>query len=189
MHLDQGQRIGVVADLDESAYPGHCQSEGRVDDSSRTPIRNVDIRVKGRPDIELAGRIETIIPAGQEQAAFSRTGVCRRWFDTNRPGGSHRETGGGAIFRDTGCTVHPGNHDRFVPAKPWPSDSKHLPSRFSLQGWRSLLQLFQKRFRGLAWRVWPAPHGECFHSARNAKNRPAGWMRYGIRPSVLAGRL
>jgi len=115
-----------------------------------------------------------------------RTGVWSRWFDTNRSRGFHRKTGDGAIFRDTGHTVH--SRNRYASPRP----DHGLTVRDVLQaaahaGLAQLAAALPEEVPGLSWRVWPAPHGACCHSARNAKNRPAVKMRFGIRPPALPG--
>jgi putative peptide zinc metalloprotease protein len=118
----------VVSRLIEDAKPG------------------VAIRVKGRPDIELAGRIDTIIPAGHDRLPSAALGYGA--------GGSTRidledPTGRQAMepffeilvipsIPET-VTLRPGQ----TMALRFETSSKPLLK----QGWRSLQQLFQRRFQ------------------------------------------
>ena len=146
MHLNRGQRIGVVADLDNLRIRAVASQRvaSRLIENA-TP--NVEMRVKGRPDIKLTGRIETIIPAGQERLPSAALGFAA--------GGSTRidladSSGRRAAepffevivipyFPET-ITLRPGQTIilRFGTS----------PKPLLVQGWRSLLQLFQRRFDG-----------------------------------------
>jgi len=144
-YLPRGHRIGVVANLEDLRIRAVAGQDvaGRLIKEAQ-PL--VDIRVKGQPDIELAGRIETILPAGQERLPSAALGFAaggstqidledrsgRRTaepFFEIRVVPSPRETGG----------VRPGQIMilRFETS----------PKPLLVQGWRSLLQLFQRRFQ------------------------------------------
>jgi len=105
----------------------------------------VDIRVKGRPDIELAGRIETIIPSGQEKLPSAALGYAA--------GGSTRidledPTGRQAAEPFFEILVVPSIPEtmRLHPGQTMALRFETSPKPLITQGWRSLLQLFQKRF-------------------------------------------
>jgi putative peptide zinc metalloprotease protein len=105
----------------------------------------VDIRVKGRPDIELAGRIETIIPAGQEKLPSAALGYAA--------GGSTRTdledpTGRQAAEPFFEILVVPSIPKTMIlrPGQTMALRFETSPKPLIIQGWRSLLQLFQKRF-------------------------------------------
>jgi putative peptide zinc metalloprotease protein len=144
-YLPRGRRIGVVANLDDLRIRAVAGQDvaGRLIKEA-TPL--VDIRVKGRPDIEMEGRIETIIPAGQERLPSAALGYAAggsTQTDMEDPSGrrtaepffeilvapSLPETGG----------VRPGQTMvlRFETS----------PKSLLAQGWRTLLQLFQQRFQ------------------------------------------
>jgi putative peptide zinc metalloprotease protein len=65
MYLRRGQQIGFVANLDDvlvRATAGQSLAAILVEQARR----ELELRVKGRPDVELTGRIEKIFPAGDE---------------------------------------------------------------------------------------------------------------------------
>ncbi len=144
MHLEQGHRIGVVANLDElriRAIASQKVASRLIVDANP----QVDIRVKGRPDIELAGRIETIIPAGQEKLPSASLGYAA--------GGSTRidledPTGRQAAEPFFEILVVPSIPETMIlrPGQTMALRFETSPKPLILQGWRSLLQLFQKRF-------------------------------------------
>lgn len=144
MHLSQGQRIGVVADLDHlrvRAVASQRVASRLIENAQPT----VEMRVKGRPDIKLTGRIETIIPAGQERLPSAALGFAA--------GGSTRidlEDHSGMRAAEPffeilvvpslaeTTTLRPGQ----IMVLRFGTSSKPL----LVQGWRTLLQLFQRRF-------------------------------------------
>jgi putative peptide zinc metalloprotease protein len=142
-YLHRGDRVGMVGSLDNPIL--------RVTASQDIAARlfaeashDVQIRLEGRPDIQLTGRIEKIVPAGQERLPSAALGYLA--------GGEV------AVTRedDSGTkTLEP-----FFEVRISPSDaSLLLPGqrvvvRFSMgakplawQWWRALSQLLQRRFR------------------------------------------
>ena len=143
MYLQQGQRLGVVADLNDLRIRAIASQKvaSRLIEDARP---GVDIRIKGRSDIELTGEIETIIPAGQQQLpsaalGYSAGGTMR--IDLEDPSGRR--------------TAEPFFEVLVVPAIPdtvtlRPGQTMALrfetsPKPLLVQGWRSLLQVFQRR--------------------------------------------
>jgi putative peptide zinc metalloprotease protein len=144
-HLEQGERVGVVADLDDlriRAVASQRVAARLIEDDQV----QVEIKIPGRPDIELAGRIDRIIPAGQERLpsaalGFAAGGSTR--IDLEDPSGLRAAEPFFEIlvvpsFRAT-VTLRPGQTAalRFETA----------PRTLLAQGWRGLLQLFQGRFQ------------------------------------------
>ncbi len=146
LHLDQGEKIGVVADLDNLRI--RAVASQRVvarlieDDQVR-----VEVKIPGRPDIEFSGRIDRIIPAGQERLpsaalGYSAGGSTR--IDLEDPSGLRAAEPFFEILVDPSLggtlTLRPGQTTtlRFETS----------PRTLLAQGWRSLLQLFQGRFQG-----------------------------------------
>lgn len=142
MRLTQGERIGVVADLDRlriRAVASQQVASQLIDDARP----GVAIKVKNRPGIELSGRIEKIIPAGQDQLPSAALGYAA----------------GGAMRTDAKDTsgrrsVVPFFEILVVPSDPpaalRPGQTMVLrfdttPKPLAVQGWRALLQLFQQR--------------------------------------------
>lgn len=145
MRLDQGQRIGVVVNLDRLRIRAVASQQvaSRLIEAARTPV---DIRVKNRPDLELTGRIQQIIPAGQEQLPSAALGYAA----------------GGATRIDQEDSSGRRAADPFFEVLVTPSASASVvlrpgqtmalrfetePKPLFVQGWRTLLQLFQTRSR------------------------------------------
>jgi len=66
VYLERGQKIGLVAKVDDliiRATVGQDTAGVIV----REDHRGVEIRLRGRPDLELTGRIEQIFPAGKKE--------------------------------------------------------------------------------------------------------------------------
>ena len=144
MHLDRGRHIGVVADLDNLRIRAVASQKvaSRLIDDVRP---HVEIRVKGRPDIELTGRVETIIPAGREQLPSAALGYAA--------GGSTRvdlkdPTGRRAAEPFFEILVVP-SFPKTLTLRPGQTMSLRFETSsrpLLAQGWRSLRQLFQRRF-------------------------------------------
>jgi putative peptide zinc metalloprotease protein len=143
MYVNQGQRIGVVADLDHvriRAVASQQVASRLIEDAKP----HVEMRVNGRPEITLSGRIETIIPAGQERLpsaalGYAAGGATR--IDLDDPSGRQAAEPFFEILVtpafSKSMTLRPGQTLllRFeTTAKP-----------LLVQGWRTLLQLFQRR--------------------------------------------
>jgi putative peptide zinc metalloprotease protein len=144
MRLTQGERIGVVADLDRLRIRAVASQQvaSRLIVDARP---DVEIKVKNRPGIELGGRIEKIIPAGQEQLPSAALGYAA----------------GGAMRTDAKDTsgrraAVPFFEILVVPSDPsaalMPGQTMVLrfetsPKPLVVQGWRALLQLFQQRIQ------------------------------------------
>lgn len=144
-YVSRGQRLGVVANLDKlriRAIAGQTVAARLI----REAKPNVEIRIKGRPDIELAGRIEKIIPAGQEKlpsAALGYSAGGSTQIDLEDPSGR--------------LAAEPFFEILVVPSLP--QESRVRPGQTMIlmfetsakpmlvQSWRSLLQLFQRRFQ------------------------------------------
>ncbi|MHC4083829.1 MAG: hypothetical protein ACYSWZ_00835 [Planctomycetota bacterium] len=65
MYLNRGEQIGFVANLDDvliRATAGQSLAAILVEQARK----QLEIRIKGRPDVKLSGHIEKIFPAGQE---------------------------------------------------------------------------------------------------------------------------
>lgn len=146
MHFTPGQRIGVVADLDHLCIRAVASQKvaSRLIAGARP---QVDIRIKGRPDIELTGRIETIIPSGHERLPSAALGYSA--------GGSTRTdledpTGRRAAEPFFEILVVPSFSDSIMlrPGQTMALRFETSPKPLLVQGWRTLLQLFQRRFQG-----------------------------------------
>ena len=144
-YLPRGRRIGVVANLDDLRIRAVAGQDvaGRL---IKEAAPSVDIRVKDQPDIELAGQIERIIPAGQERLPSAALGYAA--------GGSTQIVLDDASGRQT---AEPFFEILVVPALQEPGQMRPgqsmvlrfetSPKPLLVQGWRTLLQLFQQRFQ------------------------------------------
>ena len=145
MYLPRGQRIGVVANLDDLRFRAVAGQDvaGRLIKEAQ-PL--VDIRVKGQPDIELAGRIETIIPAGQERLPSAALGYAAGGStQIDLEDRSGRRTA--EPFFEILVVPALGETGRVRPGQTMVLRFETLPKPLLAQGWRSLLQLFQRRFQ------------------------------------------
>ncbi|MBN2181274.1 MAG: efflux RND transporter periplasmic adaptor subunit [Sedimentisphaerales bacterium] len=79
LYLSRGQMIGLVADLDNvfvRAAAGQELAAMLINHTGNFAETNVEIRVKGRPDVTLSGQIEQILPAGKEQLPYQAMGYA-----------------------------------------------------------------------------------------------------------------
>jgi putative peptide zinc metalloprotease protein len=142
--LEQGERIGVMADLDRIRIRAVASQQvaSRLIDDTRP---EVEIKVKNSPGIEFNGRIEKIFPAGQKELpsaalGYAAGGATRT--DTKDSTGRHAAV---AFFEilvvpsDPSAALRPGQTMvlRFETS----------PKSLAVQGWRTLLQLFQLRIQ------------------------------------------
>lgn len=144
-YLKQGERIGIVADLDALRIRA-IAGQGVAAQVIKESKPRVDIRVKGQPDLEVGGQIETIIPAGQDRLPSAALGY-----------GAGGATAIAMHDPDGRLAAEPFFEILVVPEVPeagrlrpgqimvlrFESSSKPLIE----QGLRALLQLFQKRFQ------------------------------------------
>jgi putative peptide zinc metalloprotease protein len=144
MYLSRGDQIGFVANLDDviiRATAGQALAAVLVE----TDYKQLEIRVKGRPDVLLTGRIEKIFPAGHEVLPSEALGYA--------VGGSMATQSEDPYGRRTA--------EKFfeVRIKPDSIDSYNLltgqrvvariqldDKPLAFQWWLSLRQLFQRRF-------------------------------------------
>lgn len=145
LYLKQGARVGTVADLDRlriRAVAGQTIAAQMIREAR--PL--VAIRVKGQPDRMLRGRIETIIPAGQERLPSVALGFAG--------GGSLRTTLEDPEGRQTAepffeilvVPETPGNM-RLMPGQSMVLRLETAPKPLIVQAYKSLQQLFQRRFQ------------------------------------------
>jgi putative peptide zinc metalloprotease protein len=145
MYLPRGRRIGVVANLDDMRIRAVAGQDvaGRLITEAQ-PL--VDIRVKDQPDIELAGRIETIIPGGQERLPSAALGYAAggsTQIDLQDPSGRRTAE---PFFEILVVPALP-EAGRVRPGQTMILRFETLPKPLLAQGWRSILQLFQQRFQ------------------------------------------
>jgi putative peptide zinc metalloprotease protein len=144
-YLSRGHYIGVAANLDRlriRAIAGQTVAARLIKEAQPA----VEIKVRGQPDIEVVGRIETIIPAGHEQLPSAALGYAAggsTQIDLEDPSGRQAAEPFFEIlvipFFQEPNSVRPGQTVllRFETS----------PKPLLVQGYRSLLQLFQRRFQ------------------------------------------
>ena len=143
MYIRRGQQIGLVADMNDlriRATAGQKLALLLIDEDAK----KVEMKVRGRPKVKLAGRIEEIFPAGQRVLPSQALGYAvggSMPVDVNDP---------------RGLTAA----ENFFEVRVQPADSsvklfsgqrvivrvEMSPKPLLFQWWRSLRQLFQRRF-------------------------------------------
>ncbi len=145
MRLEQGERIGVVADLERLRIRAVASQQfaSRLIDDARSTVA---IRVNNRPDIELTGTIEKIIPAGQEQLPSAALGYGAGGgtaIDMEDPSGRRAAD---PFFEILVIPVVK-NRVHLRPGQTMGLRFETSPKPLLVQGWRTLLQLFQRRYQ------------------------------------------
>jgi putative peptide zinc metalloprotease protein len=143
-YLKRGESIGMVASLDDlrvRAVAGQSVAARLIKEGHQT----VDMRVKGRPDITQTGRIEIILPAGQEELPSAALGYAAggaTQVDQEDPSGRQATE---PFFE---IRVKPVTQpaSRIRPGQRVVLRFETLPKPLLVQGWRELLQIFQQRF-------------------------------------------
>jgi putative peptide zinc metalloprotease protein len=151
-YVRRGERIGIIADLDDLVIRAVANQRivalliEEIEIKGNDEARNVEIRVKGRPGLELRGRVRRIYKAGHANLPSQALGYAA---------GGSIET---ALSDPRGLKAA----ERFfeIHIQPDPQSSVRLLSgqrvmvRFALtekplaaQWWRWILQVVQKRFR------------------------------------------
>ena len=76
--LHRGDTVGLVASLDDLFIRATAKQEvaARLIAEAKDQCCTVEIRVKGRPDIELRGTITNVLPAGQERLPSAALGYA-----------------------------------------------------------------------------------------------------------------
>ena len=144
-YMERGQRIGVVANLNDlriRAVAGQEVAAQLIKEAKQ----EVKIRIKGRPDIELLGRIETIFPAGHEQLPSAALGYAAggsTQIDLKDPSGRQ------AVDPFFEILVIPSTQKKRTmrPGQVMVLQFDTVPKPLIVQTWRRLLQLFQRRFQ------------------------------------------
>jgi len=144
MYLNRGQQVGLIAGLEDvhiRATAGQQLAALLVEQA----FKQLEIRVKGRPNVMVTGEIERIFPAGQEVLPSEALGYA---VGGSMPTISQDPRGTRAaenffeirIKPDTDSPVRLLSGQRVIARIQMPSKS------LAAQWWRSLRQLFQRRF-------------------------------------------
>lgn len=143
-YLRRGQRIGFVGSLDDlivRATAGQGVSAMVFEQADK----EVQIRVRGRPDLTLAGKIEKILPAGHDMLPSEALGYAAGGKMPTRSQAPDGRTASERFFE--------------IRIKPSATDSSALftgqrvvarirmrPKPLLVQWWQSTRRLFQRRF-------------------------------------------
>jgi len=144
-YLRRGEKVGVVASLEKV----RIRATGRQKLAALLVEQaddQLEVRVKGRPDVMVSGQIEIIFPAGQEVLPSEALGYAV----------------GGSMPTDLRDTTGVKTAERFFEIRIKPSSERSVrvlsgqrvvarikvPSKpLAAQWWRFVRQLFQRRFR------------------------------------------
>jgi len=143
-YLRRGEQIGIVANLNEvriRATAGQELAALLVEQA----YEQLEIRVKGRPDVMLTGRIEKIFPAGLEvlpsEALGYAVGGTMATVSQDPSGKKAAE-----MFFEVRIRPNPDSSVRLLSGQRVIVRIR-MPSRpLAAQWWRSARQLFQRRF-------------------------------------------
>ena len=143
LYLHRGRQIGLVADMNDlriRATAGQKLALLLIDEEAK----KVEMKVKGRPKVKLPGQIEEIFPAGQKLLPSQALGYAvggAMAVDVNDPRGL---TAAENFFE---VRVQPAdNAVRLFSGQRVIVRVEMSPKPLMLQWWRSLRQLFQRRF-------------------------------------------
>jgi putative peptide zinc metalloprotease protein len=143
-YLRRGEQIGVVASLDEvriRATAGQELAALLVEQA----YDQLEIRVKGRPDVMLTGRIEKIFPAGLEVLPSEALGYA---VGGTMPTLSQDPSGKKAaeMFFEIRIRPNPDSAVRLLSGQRVIARIQMPSKPLAAQWWRSVRQLFQRRF-------------------------------------------
>lgn len=144
LYLRRGQQIGFVANLDNvliRATAGQELAAMIVEQA----FKDVEIRIKGRPDVQLTGQIEKIFPAGQEELPSEALGYG---VGGSVPTVSQDSRGLTAAekFFEIRIRLNPDSSARLLTGQRVVARIKMPSKPLAVQWWLSLRQLFQRRF-------------------------------------------
>lgn len=146
-YLRRGEKVGVVASLEDVRIRATARQKlaALLFEHAYEQLQ-LEMRVKGRPDVMVTGQIETIFPGGQEVLPSEALGYAA----------------GGSMPTDLRDPTGVKTAEQFFEIRIKPSSESsirllsgqrvvariQLPSKpLAAQWWRSVRQLFQRRFR------------------------------------------
>jgi putative peptide zinc metalloprotease protein len=144
-YLRRGQHLGIVANLNNlriRAIAGQKVAAQLIKEAQSV----VRIRVRGQPNIELTGLIDTIIPAGHERLPSAALGYAAggaTLVDPKEPSGRQASE----PFFEILVLPLLGEASKLRPGQTVLLRLDTLPKPLLVQGYRSLLQVFQRRFQ------------------------------------------
>jgi len=145
VYLRRGRHVGVVADLDAlriRAVAGQTEAAELIRDAGSA----VEIRVKGDPYAALAGRIETIIPAGQERLPSAALGYAAGGSTQTALDDPEGRQASEPFFEILVVPDIP-EGKRLMSGQSTVLRFDAAPKPLLVQAWKAMLQLFQRRFK------------------------------------------
>ena len=144
MYLSRGQQVGLIASLDDvlvRATAGQQLAAMLVEQA----LKQLEIRVKGRPDVMLTGEIEKIFPAGQEVLPSEALGYA---VGGSMPTLSQdpRGTRAAEKFFEIRIRPAPDSEVRLLSGQRVIARIQMPSKPLAAQWWRSIRRLFQRRF-------------------------------------------
>ena len=144
MYLNRGEQIGFVANLDDvliRATAGQSLAAILVEQAHK----QLEIRVKGRPDVMLTGQIEKIFPAGQEVLPSEALGYA---VGGAMPTQSQDPYGRKTAEKFFEIRIRPDSNTsvRLLTGQRVVARIQLRSKPLAFQWWLSLRQLFQRRF-------------------------------------------
>jgi putative peptide zinc metalloprotease protein len=143
-YLRRGDKVGLVASLDHviiRVTAGQAVSAMLISEARS----QVEIRVKGRPDLMLTGTIIKILPAGQENLPSAALGYAAGGSVQTTP---QDQRGTKAVERFFEIRIAPseGADARLLSGQRVVVRFDMTTKPIAVQWWQSLLQLIQRRF-------------------------------------------
>jgi len=141
-YLHRGDKVGMVASLDKvliRAMAGQDVAGILIDE----PIRDVEIRLKGRPGVKLNGTVEEILPAGRDRLPSAALGYAAGGSVPTDP---NDRQGTKAAERQFELRIRPDRDSNLLVGQRVVVRVRTNDKPLLAQWWRSLLQLIQKRF-------------------------------------------
>jgi len=144
MYLSRGQQVGLTASLDDvlvRATAGQQLAAMLIEQA----LKEIEIRVKGRPDVMLTGEIEKIFPAGQEVLPSEALGYA---VGGSMPTLSQdpRGTRAAEKFFEIRIRPAPDSEVRLLSGQRVIARIQMPSKPLAAQWWRSIRRLFQRRF-------------------------------------------
>jgi putative peptide zinc metalloprotease protein len=139
-YLKRGEMAGMVASSDEVLIRATAEQEASLAEAGR----NVQIRVRGQPENVIEGVVREILPAGQEQLPSAALGYAAGGSIQTAP---DDRKGTKAAERFFEIRISPVSSARLLSGQRVVVRLETPPTPLMRQWWRSLLQLFQRRYQ------------------------------------------
>jgi len=147
-YLKRGERVGFVGSLDDLIIRATAGQEvaAMIEEAGR----RVEIRVRGRPEVKFVGRIEKILPAGQDRLPSEALGYAAGGSMPTRPGPEQEARAAERFFE---VRIRPEMRGTSDEGRATLLTGQRVIARVSMsakpllvQWYQSARQLFQRRF-------------------------------------------